>query len=312
MNHEPSKISMHVELKPRMNTASVGVCAYNEDKNIRSTLTSILAQDVKDYPVIEVIVVSSGSTDGTDSIVQSIVHDNPQIRLIRQENREGKNSAINLFMGLAKGDVLVLVNADNTLEADALPKLLEPFKDPIVGMVGGHPVPSNEKGTIAGFAVHMLWDMHHRLSLIYPKAGELVAFRNPQLVLPTTMQSDEDIIRMALEKKGFKTVYAPEAIVHNKGPTTIRDFFKQRTRVNIGEQYMKRIYAYEVPTWNARFLFASYLGFLKDNRRQLPKMLAAMALEGAARLYAAVYVLLDRGDKAVWNQVASTKDVGKD
>ena len=90
-------------------------------------------------------------------------------------------------------------------------------------------------------------------------------------------------------------MYAPDAIVHNKGPTTVRDFFKQRTRVNIGEQYMKRIYDYEIPTWNPRYLFSSYLGFLRDNRRYLPNMLAAMAMEGLARVYAKVYVTLDRG-----------------
>jgi cellulose synthase/poly-beta-1,6-N-acetylglucosamine synthase-like glycosyltransferase len=125
------------------------------------------------------------------------------------------------------------------------------------------------------------------------------------------MQSDEDIIRMELEKKGYRTVYAPDAIVHNKGPTTIRDFFKQRTRVNIGEQYMKRVYEYGIPTWNPRYLFSSYMGFLRDNRRHLLKVGMAMAMEGFARLYAMIYVTLDRGDKAVWSQVTSTKDVGK-
>lgn len=295
-----------------MISVSVGVCAYNEEKNISLSLSSICKQREEGFTLVDVIVVSSGSTDRTDQLVEEIKKDDPRVVLARQEKREGKNSAVNLFMTLAKGEVLVLVNADNILEPDSLQKLIAPFQDPHVGMVGGHPVPSNEKGTIAGFAVHMLWDMHHRLSLIYPKAGELVAFRNPHMSLPTTLQSDEDIIRMELERKGLRTVYASEAIVHNKGPTTIRDFFKQRTRVNIGEKYMKRIYDFEIPTWNARYLFASYLGFLRDNRRHLPKILAAIALEGMARLYATVYVILDRGDKAVWSQVTSTKDVRKD
>ncbi len=291
---------------------SIGVCAYNEEKNILDSVRSISAQTLNGFDVVEVIVVSSASTDRTDDIVQEYAKVDPRIRLLRQERRAGKNSAVNLFMAEARGEVLVLLNADNTLAPGSLASLLHPFEDPAVGMVGGHPIPTNEKNTVTGFAVHMLWDMHHRLSLIYPKAGELVAFRNPRMELPTSMQSDEDIIRMELERKDLRTVYAPEAIVHNKGPTTVRDFFKQRTRVNIGEQYMKRIYGYEVPTWNARYLFASYLDFLRDNRRYLPKILVAMAMEGMARLYATVYVTLDRGDKAVWSQVASTKDVKKD
>jgi len=255
--------------------------------------------------------VSSGSTDRTDALVTEASLSDERVRLLRQERREGKNSAVNLFLSQAKGDVCVLVNADNTLEPDSLARLLAPFSDPTVGMAGGRPVPTNDKRTVSGFAVHMLWDMHHRLSLLYPKVGELVAFRNMGITLPTTMQSDEDIMRMELEKKGLRTVYVPQAIVYNKGPTTVRDFLKQRTRVNIGEQYMKRIYDYDIPTWNPKWLLRSYMDFLRDNWRDLPRTIAAMGLEAYARIYAVLYVKLDRGDKAVWSQVSSTKDVGK-
>ncbi|NLT38258.1 MAG: glycosyltransferase [Methanomassiliicoccus sp.] len=294
-----------------MASVSVGVCAYNEEKNILSSLRSLMGQREEGFSLKDIVVVSSGSTDRTDDMVLEVSRSDERIRLLRQERREGKNSAVNLFLSQAQGDVCVLVNADNTLEPDSLTKLLAPFSDLTVGMAGGRPVPTNDKGTVSGFAVHMLWDMHHRLSLLYPKVGELVAFRNLGITLPTTMQSDEDIMRMELEKKGLRTVYVPEAIVHNKGPTTVRDFLKQRTRVNIGEQYMKRIYDYDIPTWNPRWLFQSYLGFLRDNSRELPRTIAAMSLEAYARIYAMLYVKMDRGDKAVWSQVSSTKDVGK-
>ncbi len=292
-------------------SVSVGVCAYNEERNILRSLGSLGEQNEAGYSLQEIIVVSSGSTDRTDALVQEASMKDGRIRLRRQERREGKNSAVNLFLANAHGEVCVLVNADNTLEPDSLAKLLAPFRDPGVGMAGGRPVPTNDKRTLAGFAVHMLWDMHHRLSLLYPKVGELVAFRNLGVTLPTTMQSDEDIMRMELERRGLRTVYVPDAIVHNKGPTTVRDFFKQRTRVNIGEQYMKRTYDYDIPTWNPRWLFRSYLGFLRDNKAQLPRMVVAMGMEVLARAYATLYVKLDRGDKAVWSQVSSTKDVGK-
>jgi biofilm PGA synthesis N-glycosyltransferase PgaC len=292
--------------------ASVGVCAYNEERNILSSLRSLKGQREEGFSLKDIIVVSSGSTDRTDALVTEASLSDERVRLLRQERREGKNSAVNLFLSQAKGDVCVLVNADNTLEPDSLARLLAPFSDPTVGMAGGRPVPTNDKGTVSGFAVHMLWDMHHRLSLLYPKVGELVAFRNLGITLPTTMQSDEDIMRMELEKKGLRTVYVPEAIVHNKGPTSVRDFLKQRTRVNIGEQYMKRIYDYDIPTWNPKWLFRSYMDFLRDSRGDLPRTIAAMGLEAYARIYAVLYVKLDRGDKAVWSQVSSTKDVGKD
>lgn len=293
-----------------MPTVSVGVCAYNEGRNIGSCLESLMAQVLEGFELLEVIVVSSGSTDDTDSVVKGFEAKDPRIRLVRQEGREGKNSAINLFTSLAKGDILVLANADNRLEDGSLQALLDPLADESVGVVGGRPLPVNPKDTLAGFSVHMLWDMHHRVALIQPKVGELMAFRRPGKRLPTTTQSDEDIIRMELERTGLRTVYAPRALVRNKGPETVRDFVRQRTRVNIGEKYMGRLFDYHVPTWDSKLVMQAYLSFLKDNASTPIKVAAAMALEAYARLYAAVYVALDKGDKAVWQQVSSTKDLG--
>jgi hypothetical protein len=156
----------------------------------------------------------------------------------------------------------------------------------------------------------MLWDMHHRVALIYPKVGELMAFRPLGRTLPTSTQSDEDLIRMELERQGFTTVYAPQAMVHNRGPGTVRDFVRQRSRVNIGEKYMKRLHDYDIPTWNARYLFQAYLSYLRESHDRPWMVLAAMGLEAYSRAYATLYVALDKGDKAVWQQVDSTKELG--
>jgi biofilm PGA synthesis N-glycosyltransferase PgaC len=292
-----------------MPAVSIGVCAYNEEKNIRHILDSILTQTVHGGSLEEIIVVSSGSTDGTDDIVREYASRDRRVRLLRQERREGKNSAVNAFMASAKGGILVLVNADNNLGEGALDHLISHFSDPKVGVVGGRPMPVNRRDTIAGFAVYMLWDMHHRLSLIYPKVGEAIAFRNLNIQIPTGMQSDEDLVRMDLEKRGYRTEYEPDAIVVNKGPDTVRDYWKQRTRVNIGERYMKRLFDFDIPTWDNRYLFQAYLGFLKDNSKHVVRMSAAMVMEMLARAYASIYVKLDKGDKVLWSMVESTKNV---
>jgi cellulose synthase/poly-beta-1,6-N-acetylglucosamine synthase-like glycosyltransferase len=291
-----------------MPIVSVGVCAYNEERNIRACLDSIMRQSA-DFPIQEILIVSSGSTDGTDEIVRQFERLDHRFRLVRQERREGKNSAINEFLKQAKGDILVLVNADNRLDEGSLQHLLEPFKDEVVGVSGGHPVPVNDKESVTGFAVHMLWEMHHRISMIYPKIGELMAFRRLDNPLPTRSQSDEDLIRIELEKRGLRSVYVIEAIVFNKGPTTVADFWKQRIRVNIGEKYLKRWLDYQVPTWNRKLLFGAMLGFLAANARHPIRLMIAMAMEAMARAYSSLYVTLDKGDRAIWNQVSSTKDL---
>ncbi len=301
------RISTTRDLSTAMRTVSVGVCAYNEENNIGRSLKSILSQELSNASLLEVIVISSASTDRTDEVVGEFVARDSRVRLLVQPKREGKISAVNLFMSMAKGDILALVNADNNLAPGALGALIALFDDPEVGAAGGRPVPVNSKDTTIGFAVHMLWAMHHRLSLLHPKIGEFIAFRNAGLQIPQGQSSDEDYIRMELERRGYRTAYAPDAVVINKGPETLEDFWEQRVRVNIGEQYLKRRFDYQVPTWNMRFLFPALVGLLQDSRGHLGKAAVAMVLELTARVYASVYVTLDKGDKTVWSMVSSTK-----
>ena len=287
---------------------TIGICAYNEAQNIERSIRSIYDQKTKDITVREVIVVSSGSTDGTDDIVRRLADEYGNITLIRQEKREGKNSAINCYLENKTCNVVVMLNADNIFgNENSLYSLVSPFFDEKVGMVGGHPVPTNDKKDKVGFATHVLWTMHHHLALVYPKIGELVAFRDIGTRLPTDQQSDEDIIRMNLEKAGYNCIYAPDAIVLNRGPETEEDFLKQRIRVNIGEVNMKRKFDYDIPSWNKKYLMKAVIGTVKDLGFHPFKLLYAARLEMKARKTAEEHIDSGDADMNIWDQVATTK-----
>ena len=287
---------------------TIGICAYNEAQNIERSIRSIYDQKTKDITVREVIVVSSGSTDGTDDIVRRLADESGNITLIRQEKREGNNSAINCYMENKTCDVVVMLNADNIFgNENSLYSLVSPFFDEKVGMVGGHPVPTNDKKDKVGFATHVLWTMHHHLALVYPKIGELVAFRDIGTRLPTDQQSDEDIIRMNLEKAGYNCIYAPDAIVLNRGPETEEDFLKQRIRVNIGEVNMKRKFDYDIPSWNKKYLMKAVMGTVKDLGFHPFKLLYAVRLEMKARKTAEEHIDSGDADMNIWDQVTTTK-----
>ncbi len=287
---------------------TIGICAYNEEENIENSVKSVYRQNYEGVSVSEVIVISSGSTDRTDEIARGMLAEYPNLRFIPQERREGKNSAINLLLDSKRTEIVVLLNADNTLyDENTLSNLIRPFSDDKVGIVGGHPVPTNTKDTVAGFASNMLWALHHRVSLLHPKIGELVAFRDIGTRLPVKSQSDEDILRMNLERRGYQSVYAPDAVIRNRGPENVRDFIKQRTRVNIGERYMKREFDYDIPTWDRDLLFSAVLDSVKDLGFHPIKMSLTVAMEMYSRMKATSYVRSDKGDMGVWNPVSSTK-----
>lgn len=124
-------------VKRRSCTPSVTVLipAYNEAQNIAATIQNKLDQD---YPRerLEIIVISDGSTDGTDDIVRGF--DSQNVRLIRREQREGKAEALNEGVRCARGEILVFSDANSLFASDAIRLMMEDFGDPEVGYVTGN------------------------------------------------------------------------------------------------------------------------------------------------------------------------------
>ena len=88
-----------------MLTLSIGIMAYNEEANIGRLLSSLLGQSLAHAKLTEIFVVASGCTDRTEEIVNFYVQKDDRIKLVTQPRREGKASAINLFLSRASGDI---------------------------------------------------------------------------------------------------------------------------------------------------------------------------------------------------------------
>jgi cellulose synthase/poly-beta-1,6-N-acetylglucosamine synthase-like glycosyltransferase len=116
-------------------TVSVIVAAYNEADCIVAKLASTLARQRYPRDKLEVIVVSDGSSDGTDARVQRYRDD--RVRLVRQEPRAGKSPALNRGVAEARGELLVFTDANALFAPDAIARLAAAFADPRVGLVSG-------------------------------------------------------------------------------------------------------------------------------------------------------------------------------
>jgi glycosyltransferase involved in cell wall biosynthesis len=102
---------------------SVIVPVFNERSTVAEVIRRIRAADV---PVdIEVIVVDDGSSDGTDKVLAAM--GDSTIRVIDHDSNRGKGAAVRTGLAVARGDLVLIQDAD--LEYDPLdwPKLLEPI-----------------------------------------------------------------------------------------------------------------------------------------------------------------------------------------
>lgn len=119
---------------------SVIIPACNAAKYLGETLQSVHNQL---WPNLEVLVVDDGSTDNTRDVVESC---GSKVRYTYQENK-GVSAARNKGFGLAKGNYLVFLDADDMLTENSLPLLMiELMQNPEADSVRGFAVPFYEQG----------------------------------------------------------------------------------------------------------------------------------------------------------------------
>jgi poly-beta-1,6-N-acetyl-D-glucosamine synthase len=281
--------------------------AYNEEANIADAIGTILGQTLSSGEITELIVVASGCEDRTAAIVADIADSDARVRLIEQEHREGKASAINLFIAAARSPVLLMVSADVLVKDGTIDGLLQHFEDPTVGMVGGHPTPVNSETTFLGHAVHLQWRLHDRIARESPKLGEIVAFRNVVPSIPLDTPVDEISIQALVTQLGYRLVYEPQAVVYNRGPTTVADFLRQRRRIYAGHLRVQEQQGYSASTmspWRVlRVLRGS--GSFSTPRAALWSV-GTVGLEAAARGLGHYDVVRHR-PQHVWAVSATTK-----
>lgn len=291
-----------------MSTVSIGVCVYNEEKNIADLLNSLLNQKTTE-PIKEIIVVSSACSDKTDEIIENdFIKHNTRIFLIKQEKREGKASAINIFLKYASGDIVILESGDTIPGEGTIENLTGAFKDPRIGMAGGRPVPINDPDTFMGFTAQLIWSLHHKIALGHPKLGELIAFRRDLIrKIPTDTAVDEAFIEALINGQGYELKYVPDAVVYNKGPETISDFLKQRRRIFAGHIHLRKTKGYAPSSMNKLKIVTLVFEDIKLDPKQIVWTFGAALLEFYGRLLGSYDFYIKRENPFIWNIAETTK-----
>jgi cellulose synthase/poly-beta-1,6-N-acetylglucosamine synthase-like glycosyltransferase len=216
-------------------TVSIIVAAYNEEAHIEANLLNKLSLD---YPMekLEIIVVSDGSTDRTDAIVSRYV--GSRVQLLRQQRRSGKTAALNRAVEHAKGEILVVADANSMYAPDALRHLTSNFHDPTVGYVTGRLVYANPAGTLigSGCTLYMKYEdaLRHaetNLGSIVGVNGGIDAIRR-RLYRPMAPDDLPDfILPLRVTAGGMRVVYERHALLYEHALTTARAEYRMRVRV---------------------------------------------------------------------------------
>jgi cellulose synthase/poly-beta-1,6-N-acetylglucosamine synthase-like glycosyltransferase len=215
---------------------SVLIPAYNEAQSIEACLTSFQEND---YPEqnLQVFVVDDGSTDNTRQIVDNHAYGD----LITQDHK-GKVAALNKAYDKATHDILVVADADTTVDEDFLKRVTAPFQNADVGAVSGAVTPKqNKTGFLHWFqTVEYYYNnlIRNGISTVFTTDiwffGCIAAYRRSALKdingFPAESLTEDMDIVMRMRRHDWKTVHAPFANGQTQTPKTVIELAKQRRR----------------------------------------------------------------------------------
>jgi biofilm PGA synthesis N-glycosyltransferase PgaC len=261
---------------------SVVLVIRNEEARLPAKLATLRRQD---YPaaLTEVVVVSDGSTDGTNALLAAQA--GPSFQSLALPAPVGKASALNHALAAARGEIVVFTDARQELAPDAVRRLVDNFADPEVGAVSGELVLRG--GSQQGLGLY--WQMEKKIRQWESAAGSVVgatgalyaARRDLLSPLPAGTILDDVYLPLAVARQGKRVIFEPLALAYDDLGDH-RHEFRRKVRTLTGNYQLLQLAPWLLTRANPlRFEFISH----KLLRLLVPfalvaTWLAALALPG--------------------------------
>jgi len=219
----------------RLPKVSLLISAYNEESVIEAKILNSFSLD---YPreLLEIVVISDGSSDGTNGIVQRYAGRGVVLR--HYEGRIGKTACVNKTVPLAAGEIIVFSDANSVYDRNALREMMRHFGDPKTGFVTGwtkYLAGKDEEG--AGSL-----GMYARLELLTKKYesmigscvgadGAIFAIRK-ELYRPLMPHDINDfVIPLTIVQQGFRGVLEEKAFCFETTAGSAKGEFRRQVRI---------------------------------------------------------------------------------
>jgi len=258
-----------------LKTVTVVLCVYNGEKWIGEKLRSILALD---YPrdLLQILVVSDGSTDRTASIVAEFAAGDVELLALP---RSGKAAALNAGIQQARGEILFFTDVRQPLDPACLKSLVSCLGDPQVGAACGHVyfIGDAEGAHMGLYWRYEKWIRNNQTKLdsILAGTGCIYALKRELAVpLPADTLLDDSYLPLSAFLRGYRFILDPGAIAWEY-PTSLDTEFRRKVRTLAGIYQLVGFFPGLLGPSNRMWIhFFSY----KFGRLLLPFALLGMAI----------------------------------
>lgn len=245
---------------------SVLMPAHNEQAVIARSVAAVLRMD---YPDFELIVIDDGSSDGTQAALAPLLAD-ARVRLVHKPANEGKALALNDAMPLARGELLLCLDADAEPDADLLRWVVPHFDSARVAALTGNPRVRNTDTFLARLQaiefssiVSLLRRAQRIWGRVVTVSGVVAAFRRSAVFdvggFSPEMPTEDIELTWKLQKRFYDVRYEPRAICWMTVPLGYRALFRQRLRWARGLMQVLHKHADVMTNWKTRRLWPVFI-----------------------------------------------------
>lgn len=216
-------------------TITITVPVYNAAASIRTTLSHLLEVDYQ-RELIQLLVLSDASDDGTDDIVREFAPHG--VELLRAPARLGKTAAENAAVSVSRGELIVNVDATISVPASSLKHLVRAFDDPTVGVASGCDVSVGAGDRTAtrsesGYTGYEMWlrDLETEVGSIVGASGCFYGIRRRLRAeaLPPGLSWDFASTLVA-KQQGYRSVSVRNAVCFVPRAVDVQVEFRRKSR----------------------------------------------------------------------------------
>jgi poly-beta-1,6-N-acetyl-D-glucosamine synthase len=245
-------------------SVSVVMVVRNEERVLREKLKNLLKLD---YPadLYDVVVVSDGSTDGTENILRDC--DDPRLRVLLNPVSLGKACGLNDGIKMSHGELVMFTDARQKIESGALRVLAENFADPEVGCVSGALMLGDPELGEAAEGMGLYWQVEKKMRTLESASGSMVgvtgalyATRRELLTsVPEGMILDDVYVPAQVARQGKRVVLEPGARAWDVADLGAGREFARKVRTLSGNYQLLQLAPWILSSSNPiRFEFISH------------------------------------------------------
>lgn len=256
-------------------SVSVIIAARNESSRLAARIRNCQQLEYPDK-LVEIIVVSDGSTDETASIVGGF--NSTRVRLVALPEQMGKATALNAGVATATGEILLFADVRQEFAPDVLLRLVSHFADPAVGAVTGELILEDKgQGNTEGVGLYwkiekLIRSLESSIDSVVGVTGAIYAMR-ARLFRPLRAGTilDDVVIPMGIVMDGYRVVLDRQAVAFDQLAQDYQHEFKRKVRTLAGN--------FQALAWNLVWLHpAKNRLFFQVMSHKVSRLVAPFAL----------------------------------